>query len=207
MHIFITGTDTDVGKTVVSAWICAQTGFSYWKPIQAGFPTDTHFLNSITRTYPESYVFNTVASPHAAARIEGRFINIQSITLPSHESMLIEGAGGILSPMADQSTNADFIVKFNLPTILVARSTLGTINHTCLALEAMRSRNIHILGVITNGPVNESNTEAIEHFGKINVLGHVPLFSSLSPSILKNTPLPEPLITILGNNYDTFKTA
>ncbi|WP_168464637.1 dethiobiotin synthase [Wolbachia endosymbiont of Ctenocephalides felis wCfeT] len=200
MQIFVTGTDTDVGKTIISSWLCLHTGYSYFKPIQTGsvLGTDSHQVSDLvsTEVYKEDFVYKEPLSPHLAASLENCSIDIDKISLPKTHELIIEGAGGILVPISRDKFIIDLIKKFNVPTILVARSVLGTINHTLLSLEALRARNISILGVILNGPPNQDNLEAIEFYGRVQVLASVPKLQRINRESLMQIPLSNQLKTI-----------
>jgi dethiobiotin synthetase len=195
MSVFITGTDTDIGKTIISAWICLHTRAAYWKPIHSGNgePTDRQTVQSLaeTQTYPEGYKFSARLSPHAAASLEGQQIAPQMLKMPPNPRLVIEGSGGVLVPLAPGLRLIDIMQQWQLPTIVVARSTLGTINHTCLTLEALRHRGIPILGVIMNGPPNPGNKAAIEEYGQCAILAEFPRLGNLSRDNLETIPLPK----------------
>jgi dethiobiotin synthetase len=176
-RIFITGTDTGVGKTLVAAILMAgmQNGY-YWKPIQSGPPADTRTVREMTglaadRFLPETYRLNHPLSPHAAARREGIDIRLDDFRLPAHtDGLVVEGAGGIMVPINANHLMLDLIKQLALPVILVARSTLGTINHTLLSLDVLNQNDLEIIGVVMNGPKNPSNKDAIETYGKTRVI-------------------------------------
>lgn len=181
---FITGTDTDVGKTVVSAMLMSGLDATYWKPIQAGLDeeTDTKFVQRVSeadasRIISERYRLKTPMSPHGAADIDGVEISLSDFELPEFNTrhLIVEGAGGLIVPINWKDTVLDLIEQLNIPVILVARSTLGTLNHTLLSLKALRDRNIEVMGVILNGPEHQSNKETIEQFGKVSVYELKPL--------------------------------
>lgn len=187
--IFIAGTNTDIGKTFVCAWLCLHFGFEYFKPIQTGSIEDNDAIKvhnlSGCRTHPESYSYPTPCSPHLASRIEGEEIDFNSIQLPNAGHLIVEGAGGVLVPINDNKLVTDLISKFELPTIVVASSLLGTINHTLLTLEALRRRKIDVLGIIMNGSLNAENAKAIEFYGKIKILQQIPQLENVSMKTLK----------------------
>jgi dethiobiotin synthetase len=198
MTLFVTGTDTDVGKTLISSWICLHTQASYWKPIQTGAcssPLDQDVVHALAKVpiYPESYIFKAPLSPHAAARAENTVIDTTKIIKSNESRLVVEGAGGVLVPLAPSIFLIDLIQQWHSPVLIVARSGLGTINHTCLTLEALRHRQIPILGVILNGPSNPSNKQAIEDYGKTPVLAEFMPLSSVSSEELAKIPLPSPL--------------
>lgn len=193
---FVTGTDTGIGKTVISAMLTQALNASYWKPIQAGLEeeTDTQFVKRTTNIAgsaikPERYRLKTPMSPHGAAEIDGVEISMADFELPEYETghLVVEGAGGLMVPMNDEDMVIDLISYLNLPVVLVARSTLGTLNHTFLSLEALRKRDITILGVVLNGPRHKSNYEAIEKHGDINILAEVEPLDELTPESLQIT--------------------
>jgi len=189
--LFVTGTDTDVGKTVVSSILVKGLSAGYWKPIQAGTlpQTDPEFVKKATgldesHFYPERYRLRTPMSPHAAADIEGVEILLSDFKLPSftQKHLIIEGAGGLIVPINENDSVLDLIEQLGLPVLLVARSGLGTLNHTFLSLMALRSRNIDIFGVLLNGPLHKSNYQAILEMGKPGYLFQLELMESITPS-------------------------
>jgi dethiobiotin synthase len=183
LRVFVTGTDTDVGKTVVSAALTLGLDGYYWKPVQAGTEptTDTAQVRAWTglppeRFIPETYVLKEPMSPHAAAALEGVEIDLRRILdapLPTDRTVIVEGAGGILVPLTNTEFVADLIAGLGAHVVLVARSGLGTINHTLLSLRELLRRDVPILGVVMNGPVHESNRRAIEDYGAVRVIGSV----------------------------------
>lgn len=195
--LFITGTDTEVGKTVVSSVLMVGLQAEYWKPVQSGTEagTDTQWIQSKTGLpddcfHPEAYLLRHFLSPHAAAAREGITIDLSAIHLPKRRRtrhLIVEGAGGILAPLNERETMADLIKKLNLPVLLVARSVLGTINHTLLSLEKLRHIGAQVLGVVMNGPKNKENRAAIEGFGNIHVVGEIPPMPEITPQVLLNT--------------------
>jgi len=195
MNVFITGTDTNIGKTFISAWLCLHTGYDYFKPIQTGSieGTDSAFVKNLAnvKIHPENYLYKAPVSPHLAAQIENDNIDINRIQLPSTltgKGLIVEGAGGLLVPLNRQMLMIDLIQHFSVPVILVARSTLGTINHTLLSIEALRRRQIPLLGIIVNGEYNRPNCEAIEYYGNTTVLAEMPKLDSVNTASLLNIP-------------------
>jgi dethiobiotin synthase len=189
---FVTGTDTDVGKTVVAAWLVARLGACYWKPVQAGTHPET---DSVTvrrlsgaapdRILPEAYVLEEPMAPHEAARREGITIDMAKLVPPPcHRPLVAEGAGGLMVPLNEQSYVIDLARELDLPLILVARSTLGTINHTLLSLEAIRRRALPLAGVVMNGPETPHNRAAIERYGRVDVIAEIPWLDRVTPEAL-----------------------
>ncbi|XKL68823.1 hypothetical protein PGB90_006592 [Kerria lacca] len=204
MRVFITGTDTDVGKTTICSWLCLHTQYAYFKPIQTGNTTDVDKKTvkqlSNAKIYEEAYSFIKPVSPHLAAKLDNTYIHLENIQLPNESNLIIEGAGGLLVPINDRTFIIDLIQMFDVTVILVARSTLGTINHTLLSLESLRKRNIKILGVIMNGEYNEDNKEAIEFYGQVKVLASFPKVLQVTTDVLLNIKLSSELKSIFKIN-------
>jgi len=202
MRVCVTGTDTHVGKTLVASWFCLHTQAAYFKPIQSGCcedsDSDTVRQLAGVSIVPEVYRLQAPLSPHAAAREEGVTIDDGLLELPSIDSLVVEGAGGVWVPLNDRTVYLDVMARWQLPTIVVARTTLGTINHTCLTLEALRQRKISVLGVIMSGEVNESNKHAIEQYGKTSVLAELPVLNNVTTQALREMALPLALQKALG---------
>ena len=202
MKVFITGTDTNIGKTVICAWLCHHLNYDYWKPIQTGSTegTDSDFilkLNLSSTLYPEKYIFDQPVSPHLAAKLNAAEINLQNINLPDSNDLIIEGAGGVFVPLNNSDLVIDLIAKLNTPVILIAKSSLGTINHTLLSIQALNHRNIPILGVVFNNYIDSdddlNNKEAIEHYGKVPVLACFPHIHKFTPEEIKKLNIPNKL--------------
>lgn len=193
---FITGTDTNVGKTVLSALLCAALQGRYWKPIQTGAceGTDRQHVKAWAGVndallFPEAYIFNDPLSPHLAARRAGSEIELAQIGLPAANSgmpLIVEGAGGVMVPINSQQFMTDLMRHLALPAILVARSTLGTINHTLLSVQCLRNAGIELHGVVLIGPENADNKAAIEHYGKVRIVGQIPLLETINPKTLRD---------------------
>ena len=189
---FVTGTDTDVGKTVVSAWLVARLGAYYWKPVQAGNhpETDSAIVRRLTgaapdRILPEAYVLPEPIAPHEAARRAGIAIDMERLVPPPCDRpLVVEGAGGLMVPLTDRAYVIDLATELHLPIILVTRSTLGTINHTLLSLEAIRRRGLTLAGVVVNGPETPHNRAAIERYGQVEIIAEIPWLDRLTPSAL-----------------------
>lgn len=187
--LFVTGTDTHVGKTVAAAWLTLHLGGCYWKPVQAGLQgeTDTEFVRRLTgaEALPEAWRLPDPLSPHEAARRAGATIDLSKIVVPPVSGpFVVEGAGGLLVPLNDHALVIDLIALLGFPVILVSRSSLGTINHTLLSLEALRRRNIAIAGVVMNGPRNAHNRAAIERYGQVRVIVELPPLQPLNRTAL-----------------------
>lgn len=192
MHRYIvTGTDTDVGKTVFAAGLAAHLGAHYWKPVQAGIEdgTDSRRVADLAggraRILPEAYVLRTPCSPHEAARIDGVTIDPARLALPQGEGpLVVEGAGGALVPFADDLLAADLFARWGLPVIVVARTALGTISHSLLTLEALKTRGIAVHGVVFSGEAEPASEAAIVGFGGVRHLGRLPRLDPLGAETL-----------------------
>ena len=180
MKYFVTAIGTDSGKTVASAILCKALEADYWKPIQAGFPTDSETVRTLigadnyTIIHPEKYILKTPASPHAAAALEGITIQINDFIVPQHQNhLIIEGAGGCLVPINDSEFVVDLATKFQAEIILVSNLYLGSINHTLLSFEALKSRNLPLKGIIFNGQHNKESERIILHHTGLRRLLHI----------------------------------
>lgn len=198
--VFVTGTDTGVGKTLVSAWVVRGWQADYWKPIQSGTVdgTDAETVRllagmAVERIHPSRWSLRAPLSPHEAARREGARIALSDFTLPeTPRPLVVEGAGGVLVPLNEHDLMVDLMVRLGLPALIVARSGLGTLNHTLLTIEALRRRAVPLFGVVMVGPANPANRAAIEHHGQVTVLAELPVLQPLSPETLATLPPPPP---------------
>ena len=186
----VTGTDTDVGKTVFAAGLAQALRAAYWKPAQAGLDGETDSqkvarLAPDALVLPEAYRLTTPCSPHEAARIDGVEIADKALALPATDRVLVvEGAGGALVPYREDLLAARLFAQWGLPAVVVARTTLGTISHTLMTIEVLRMRGVPLAGVVFMGerePVAES---AIERAGSVNLLGRLPWIDPLDAGTL-----------------------
>jgi len=192
-RIVVTGTDTGIGKTVFAAALASALDGYYWKPIQSGLEdeTDSDAVRRLSalpaeRILPERYRLRTPASPHLAARIDGVAIDPERLDLPATaRPLVIEGAGGLLVPLTRELTYIDVLARWRAPLALCARTTLGTINHTLLSIEAIRARGIPLLGVAFIGDENTSSEDIIVALGRTRRLGRLPFLTQLSAGSLK----------------------
>jgi dethiobiotin synthetase len=181
----ITGTDTGLGKTVFAAALAGAVNGIYWKPVQAGLAgeTDSETVARLSgvAVLPEAYRFKLAASPHKAATAEGVTIDPSALTLPESDMpLIVEGAGGLLVPLTENTLFIDVFVRWNAPLILCARTSLGTINHTLLSLEAIRARKIPLLGVAFIGETNDENQRIIAKISGAKILGRLGLVVPLN---------------------------
>lgn len=194
--VFVTGTDTGIGKTVVSAWLVRGWQADYWKPVQSGLADgrDADVVRALSgagpeRIHPSRWELTAPLSPHEAARLDGVRIDLSDFALPeTPRPLVVEGAGGVLVPLNEHDVMADLMARLGLPAVVVARSGLGTINHTLLTLEALRRRDLAVLGVVLVEPPSPANRAAIEHFGQVAVLAELPVLAAVSPEALAKLP-------------------
>ncbi|MBA5724132.1 dethiobiotin synthase [Candidatus Liberibacter sp.] len=192
LRVVITGTDTNVGKTVFAAALTHALRACYWKPIQAGLDqeTDSEVIQKIgnipkNRILPEAWKLKTPVSPHIASVIDGVKIDPEILYPPKINSpLIIEGAGGLFVPLTEHDLFIDLLERWQFPTILCARTSLGTINHSLLSLESMRSRNIRVLGIAFIGDPQPKTEKTIIEVGRVRYLGRLPRFDHLEPKIL-----------------------
>lgn len=180
MNYFITGIGTDVGKTVVSAILTHALQADYWKPVQCGFPRDTDTVRSLVNNnhslfYKEAYLLKAPVSPHQAAEMEDVSIDLDKIILPDTNSntLIIEGAGGILVPLNNREFIIDLTEKFKSEIILVCNLYLGSINHTLLTIQELKRRGLRVKGIVFNGPDNPYSRKFITGNSGIKPLLHI----------------------------------
>jgi malonyl-CoA O-methyltransferase len=189
--VFVTGTDTGVGKTLVAACLVRRWGAHYWKPAQTGLadePGDTETVVALagldtTRWHKPRFAFAAPLSVEAAALLENIFVALADFELPMGAGpIVVEGAGGVLVPLGPGALMADLMARFALPIVLVARTTLGTINHTLLSLEALRGRGLLVAGVVLVGDASPGNRDAIARHGNVRILHELPRLADISPA-------------------------
>ena len=191
-RFIVTGTDTGIGKTVLAAALTGHLQARYWKPVQAGLDGDTDSqivarLSGLgsSAIIPETYRLTTPCSPHQAAAIDRVTIDPARLALPLGDGpLVIEGAGGVLVPVSDTQTMADLFALWDLPVVLVARTSLGTINHSLLSLETLRVRGIHVAGVAFVGEGNDESERVICAMGNVRRLGRLPMIEQLDAATL-----------------------
>jgi dethiobiotin synthetase len=194
MQLVVCGTDTDVGKTVVSAWLVQGLGASYWKPVQSGLDGggDSGRVQELLKLPPErlfgeSYRLSQPVSPHWAAEQDGLTIDAERLALPSCQGpLVVETAGGLMVPLGRDWLQIDQLQRWNLPVLLVGRSGLGTLNHCLLSIEALRARGIHVLGLVLNGPPHPDNPRTLTAFSGVPVLAQLPPLSPPSAAALEH---------------------
>ncbi|WP_315758476.1 MULTISPECIES: dethiobiotin synthase [unclassified Bradyrhizobium] len=194
LRIVVTGTDTGIGKTVFAAGLTALLGACYWKPVQAGLAeeTDARRVQRLAeladdRVLPEAYRLAEPASPHRAARLAGISIDPLSLRPPQAvgRPVVIEGAGGVMVPLDSGTLYLDVFARWQLPVVLCARTSLGTINHSLLSLAALRSCGIDVLGIAFIGDGHDDNEDTICRLGEVRRLGRLPWVTPLTARSLQ----------------------
>ncbi len=188
----ICGTDTDIGKTLISAFFVRGLNSFYWKPIQSGIEpqTDSQTIERLSRVdkekiINEAYVFTKPLSPHWAAEIDKKTVNFKLLKLPKiNGSLIVETAGGLMVPITRNFLQIDQIKKWDLPVILVCKSSLGTLNHTLLSIEALQKRNINILGLVVNGEKHLDNPKTLVECSGLPIIAEFPYIQKLGSTNL-----------------------
>ncbi|MBI1494991.1 dethiobiotin synthase [Halocynthiibacter styelae] len=186
----VTGTDTGIGKTVFSAGLTQALQATYWKPVQAGLEeeTDSEFVGRLSgqTVLPEAHRLGMPASPHLSAEAEGAIIDPNALTLPDVTGpLVVEGAGGLMVPVNRQTLYIDIFARWQKPVILCARTQLGTINHTLLSLQALRTAGCDVHGVAFIGDPEPEVEQTIVDFGQTRRLGRLPMLPELNPDTLQ----------------------
>ena len=192
--IVVTGTDTGIGKTVFAAGLADVLGACYWKPIQSGLEGETDSETvarlgglSSDRILGEAYRLTTPVSPHQSAAIDGVSIDVAALAVPDTgiRPLVIEGAGGLMVPLDRSTLYIDVFARWRAPVVLCARTSLGTINHSLLSIEALRRRELELLGVAFIGEGNPESERAICEIGRVKYLGRLPHLAPLTQTTLR----------------------
>ena len=195
MRIFVTSIDTNIGKTVCSSILCAGLGYDYWKPVQCG---DLDFSDSmkvksyspLTKVHAESFQLNAPMSPHEAAKLESMDISINDFKLPKSEEIIIEGAGGVMVPL---NYKGNMIVElaslFEAKVIIVFKNYLGSINHTLLTIDKVKSVGLDILGLLVVGDEVTSSERIIEDATQMNIIARIPIVDRVNQKWVKEQGL------------------
>lgn len=186
--IFITGIGTGIGKTIISAVVVEKLKADYWKPVQSGdidnsdtLKVESLVTNTASVFHPEAYRLTQPFSPHKSAAIDGISINSDKFIVPETDNtLIIEGAGGLMVPLNDDFLIIDLIKQLNAEVILVSQNYLGSINHTLLSIDALKNRGIPIKGIIFNGLKDIYSKEFILNYSGVELLGHVPEYTVLN---------------------------
>ncbi|MET3524184.1 dethiobiotin synthase [Mesorhizobium abyssinicae] len=193
-RIVITGTDTGIGKTVFAAGLAGLLDGFYWKPVQSGLDgdTDSEVVARLAglppgRVLPEAYRLKSPLSPHRSSEIDGVAIKAADLTFPVLPTpLVIEGAGGLMVPLNRRIRFIDIFAEWQLPVILCARTTLGTINHTLLSIEALRARSIPLAGIAFIGDEMADTQRTIAEMGGVPQLGRLPYLDPLTDKTLRD---------------------
>ena len=206
----ICGTDTDIGKTLISAFFVKGLNSFYWKPIQSGVESesDSQVVKRLSKVHKakiinEAYIFRKPVSPHWAAEIDKKVINCQLLNLPNIDGpLIVETAGGLMVPITRNYLQIDQIKKWNIPVILVCKSALGTLNHTLLSIEALQKRRIKILGLVINGEKHLDNPKTLSEFSNLPIIAEFPYIHKINSDNLdilwKELNIKKKLISLLN---------
>ncbi|BAB54502.1 dithiobiotin synthetase (plasmid) [Mesorhizobium loti] len=192
-RVVVAGTDTGIGKTVFSAGLAGLLDGFYWKPVQSGLDeeTDSEVVARLSglpagRVLPEAYRLQSPLSPHRSAEIDGVAIKAADLSFPLLPTpLVIEGAGGLMVPLNRKTRFIDIFAEWQLPVILCARTTLGTINHTLLSIEALRARSIPLAGIAFIGDEMVDTQRTIVEMGGVPQLGRLPYLDPLTDKTLR----------------------
>ncbi|RYU82865.1 dethiobiotin synthase [Hymenobacter persicinus] len=191
-RLFITGIGTDVGKTLVAAILTEALQADYWKPVQAGLTPATDagtvrslVQNPVSRFWPERYRLQLPASPHAAAAAESLTLRPEDFELPETTNhLVVEGAGGLLVPLAPGFLVADLMQQLALDVVVVSRNYLGSINHTLLTLEALHARGLRVRGLVFNGEPTPATESFIREHTGVPIMPRLRPETDVSPAVV-----------------------
>ena len=192
LKFVICGTDTNIGKTLISAFFVRGLNSFYWKPIQSGIEseTDSQLIKRIAninndKIINEAYTFTKPLSPHWAAELDNKIIDLELLNLPTIKGpLIVETAGGLMVPITRNYLQIDQIKKWGLPVILVCKSSLGTLNHTLLSIEALEKRNVEILGLVINGEKHLDNPKTLVEFSSLPIIAEFPYLKKIDSNNL-----------------------
>ncbi len=184
---FVTGIDTDSGKTLICSLLVERLKADYWKPVQAGFPTDSETVKSLVSPqrviHQEGKILQAPMSPHAAAKLENVEVSVHDLKLPeTNNPLIIEGAGGVMVPLNDRELIIELAKSIDAELILVSRNYLGSINHTLLSIEYLKSKNFNIAGIIFNDTPNKESEDFILQYSGLKCLGKIGKIDPITPA-------------------------
>lgn len=190
MQIFVSGIHTDIGKTIVSSVLVRKLNADYWKPIQAGGLSNSDAdviqqLNPNAKIFPSQYNLKNATSPHYAAIQENINIKIDNFAFPNSDNLVIEGAGGLLSPLGNSFTNLDFIKFYKLPFVLVVKHYLGCITHTLSCLKLIEKEHLNFLGIVYVGNNENLTEEFIADYAPSKVLGRINIVDRITDDFIQ----------------------
>jgi len=181
---FVSGTGTGVGKTLASVILCRYFGFHYWKPVQTGTSksSDLTFVKNFlsdkknVKVYPCVKEYPEPLSPHYAAELHQDILQPETWKLPdtNNNTLLVEGAGGILVPLNENTFMYHLALMWNIPVILVVRNYLGCINHSLLSFQFLLNKNVPVKGIILNGNFDEPVRRILLHHCPFSLLAEIP---------------------------------
>lgn len=192
-RVVVAGTDTGVGKTVLSALLTLAADAVYWKPVQSGVEEETDRQAVLRmaelgeeRSLPERYLLSLPMSPDQSARADGVSIERDALALPIHaRNLVLETAGGVMVPMSGELLQIELIAWWGLPVVLAARSGLGTLNHTLLSIEALRARSIDVWGIVLIGPEHRENPGSLRRWTDVPIVGAIPPMPTINRAALQ----------------------
>ena len=215
LKFVICGTDTNIGKTLISAFFVRGLNSFYWKPIQSGIEseTDSQSIKRIAninkdKIINEAYTFTKPLSPHWAAELDNKIIDLELLNLPTIKGpLIVETAGGLMVPITRNYLQIDQIKKWGLPVILVCKSSLGTLNHTLLSIEALEKRNVEILGLVINGEKHLDNPKTLVEFSSLPIIAEFPYLKKIDSNnldiIWAEQNIKNKLISLLNSKKDS----
>lgn len=196
MKIVVAGIGTEVGKTIVSAIFCQAFSIDYWKPIQSGSNEDndtekiSELVNQPIEIFPNAHCFKEPLSPDQAAKLEGITIDPSTIQIPYSDNLVIEPAGGLMVPLTEDGfLFSDLLKKWELPVVLVSRFYLGSINHTLLSIEFLKSQNLSLAGIVFTGEINEESEKIIRLKAPTSHFHHIPWSTQINADFINNQAL------------------
>lgn len=192
MQIFVSGIHTDIGKTIVSSILVKSLNADYWKPVQAGGLSNTDAdivrkFNPNSKIFPSQYNLQNATSPHFAATQENINIKIEDFVFPNSDKLIVEGAGGLLSPLGNAFTNLDFIKFYKLPLVLVVKHYLGSITHTLSCLKIIENEHLNFLGIIYVGNNENLTEEFIDNYAPSKVLGRINIVDTITDDFIQES--------------------
>ena len=190
---FITGIGTGIGKTIVSSIVTEKLQADYWKPIQSGdldqsdsMKVESLISNSKTVIHQEAFRLTQPLSPHLSATLDNIDLSMDKLFTPSTDNtLIIEGAGGLMVPLNDRELLIDYIIALQVEVILVSQNYLGSINHTLLSLELLKARNVTVKGIIYNGVSNIETERYINQYSSVEILGNIPVLDVITKETIQ----------------------
>jgi dethiobiotin synthetase len=193
MKIIVAGIGTEVGKTIVSSIFCQAFSLDYWKPLQSGSKEDNdaekvrELISAKIEIFPNAYCFKEPLSPDQAAKLEGISIDPSKINIPESQHLLIEPAGGLMVPLTEDGfLFSDLLKIWNIPIVLVSRFYLGSINHTLLSIEYLKSHNLSLAGIVFTDDINEESEKIIRLKAPTTHFHHIPWSKEINTDFIES---------------------